>query len=235
MKISIITLFPEMFDKVLNTSILKRAQEKGKVEFELINLRDFGKGRHQIVDGKPYGGGAGMLFRADILSAALEKGKGKRGKGKVILTSASGKPYKQKDAERLSKLDHLIIVCGHYEGVDQRFIEKYVDEEISIGDYVLTGGEIPAMVIADSIVRLIPGVLKKSEATQNESFSTYTLDPKPFTLLEYPQYTKPEDWKGMKVPQVLLSGNHQKVDTWRNDKALEKTRKIRPDLLIQKD
>src|SRR3989338_1278083 len=155
MKISIITLFPEVFDHILNSSILKRAQKKGKVSFELINLRDFGEGKHQIVDGRPYGGGAGMLFRGDILAKALKSA----GKGKVILTSASGKTYKQNAARRLSKLDHLIVICGHYEGVDQRFIDKYIDEEISIGDYVLTGGEIPAMAIIDSITRLIPGVL----------------------------------------------------------------------------
>lgn len=224
MKISIITLFPEVFDPILNSSILKRAQKKGKVEFELISLRDFGEGKHQIVDGKPYGGGVGMLFRADILAKTLPK------TGHVILTSASGKPYKQKKAQQLSKLDHLIIVCGHYEGVDQRFIDKYVSEEISIGDYVLTGGEIPAMVIADSVVRLIPGVLEKPEATVNESFS----DP---NLLEYPQYTRPEKWENKKVPEVLTSGNHAEIAKWKKEQSLKKTRKIRPDLfkLIQKD
>ncbi len=221
MKISIITLFPEVFDPILSSSILKRAQKKGKVEFEFINLRDFGEGRHKQVDGRPYGGGVGMLFRADILAKALPK------KGYVILTSPSGKPYKQKGAQRLSKLNHLVIVCGHYEGVDQRFIEKYADEEISIGDYVLTGGEIPAMIIADSIIRLIPGVLEKPEATENESFSD--------GLLEYPQYTRPETWKNLKVPAVLLSGDHQKVDKWRKEQSLKKTKKIRPDLITQKD
>ena len=217
MKISIITLFPEVFDPILNSSILKRAQIKGKVEFEFINLRDFGKGKHQIVDGKVYGGGVGMLFRADILAKALPK------PGHVILTSASGTPYKQKKARELSKLNHLVIICGHYEGVDQRFIDKYVDEEISIGDYVLTGGEIPAMVIADSIVRLITGVLEKPEAIEEESFTR--------GLLEYPQYTRPEEFESRKVPDVLLSGNHQEIAKWRMKKALEKTKKIRPDLL----
>lgn len=217
MTISIITLFPEVFEPILNSSILKRAQKKGKVSFELINLRDFGEGKHKVVDGRPYGGGAGMLLRADILAKALPK------TGHVILTSASGKPYIQKDAQRLSKLDHLIIVCGHYEGVDQRFIEKYVNEEVSIGDYVLTGGEIPAMVIADSVIRLIPGVLKKKEATENESFST--------NLLEHPQYTRPDIWKNKLVPPVLLSGNHKKIEEWRKEKAEEKTKKIRPDLI----
>src|SRR3989344_5030895 len=148
MKISIITLFPEVFDPILNSSILKRAQKKGKVIFELINLRNFGEGKHQVVDGRPYGGGAGMILRADILAKALKSIQPRqRTSGNVILMSASGSPYRQQKARELSKLDHLILICGHYEGVDQRFIDKYVDEEISIGDYVLTGGELPAMVI----------------------------------------------------------------------------------------
>jgi len=226
MKISIITLFPEIFDKILNTSILKRAQSKKRIEFELINLREFGEGRHQIVDGRPYGGGAGMVLKGDILSKALKSISST--KKHVILTSASGKPYKQKDAQRLSKLKHLIIVCGHYEGVDQRFIEKYVDEEISIGDYVLTGGEIPAMIIADSIVRLLPGVLKKEDATIDESFT----DP---NLLEHPQYTRPEEFEGKKVPDILLSGNHGEIAKWRKEQSLKKTKKIRPDLSTQMD
>lgn len=223
MKITIITLFPAVFEPILNSSILKRAQNKGKVEFELINLRDFGEGKHQVVDDRPYGGGAGMVLKADILAKALSSVV----KGKIILFSASGKPYKQAMARELSKLDHIILICGHYEGVDQRFIDKYVDEEISIGDYVLTGGEIPAMIIVDSIVRLLPGVLEKPEATKNESFSE--------NLLEGPQYTRPEEFEGEKVPQVLLSGNHAEISKWRKQKSLEKTRKVRPDLLIQKD
>ncbi len=228
MKISIITLFPEVFEPILNSSILKRAQKKGKVSFELINLREFGEGKHQIVDGKVYGGGVGMLFRADILAKALSSivdrhSLTKNEKRKTILTSASGKLYNQKKAQELSKLDHLILVCGHYEGVDQRFIDKCVDEEISIGDYVLTGGEIPAMLISDSIVRLIPGVLEKAEAVVNESFTE--------NLLENPQYTRPEVWEGLKVPSVLLSGNHKKIEEWRKEESLKKTKKIRPDLL----
>lgn len=219
MKISVITLFPEVFDPILNSSILKRAQKKGRVSFELVNLRNFGEGKHQVVDDRPYGGGTGMLFKADILTKALQSIK----KGKIILTSASGKPYKQSRAKEFSKLDHLIIVCGHYEGVDQRFIDKYVDEEISIGDYVLTGGEIPAMVIIDSITRLIPRVLEKPEAVINESFTE--------NFLEGPQYTRPEDFEGKKVPKVLLSGNHKKIAEWRKQKSLAKTKKVRPDLL----
>lgn len=232
MTISIITLFPEVFDPILNSSILRSAKIKGKVSFELINLRNFGEGAHQVVDGRPYGGGAGMVLRADILAKCLlsivnrksSELKTINDKPYTILTSASGTPYKQSKAQELSRLDHLVIICGHYEGVDQRFIDKYADEEISIGDFVLTGGEIPAMVIADSIVRLIPGVLKKIEATIDESFS----DPR---LLEYPQYTRPDSFEGKKVPEVLLSGNHGEIAKWRQEQALKKTKKIRPDLL----
>jgi len=221
MKISIITLFPEVFEPILNSSILKRAQNKGLMEFELINLRPFGEGIHQIVDDSPYGGGAGLVFKADILAKAVNSVK-KEG-SKVILTSASGNSYSQKKARELSKLDHIIVICGHYEGVDQRFIDKYVDQEISIGDYVLTGGEIPAMILADTITRLIPGVLIKEEATLNESFEN--------GLLEGPQYTRPEEFEGLKVPPVLLSGHHGEVDKWRTEQSLEKTHKVRPDLL----
>ncbi len=220
MQITIITLFPEVFDPILNSSILKRAQIKGKVTFKFVNLRDFGQGHHKVVDGRPYGGGAGMVLRADILAKALES---VPDKPHVILTSASGKPYKQTDARRLSKINYLVIVCGHYEGIDQRFIDKYVTEEISIGDFILTGGEISAMVIADSIVRLLPGVLKKEEATINESFTE--------NLLEGPQYTRPGEFDGAKVPEVLLSGHHKKVSDWRRQKSLERTRQVRPDLL----
>lgn len=220
----------------------------GKVEFELINLRDFGEGRHQVVDGRPYGGGAGMLLRADILAKAINKyrvssieysRKNKKQKSLytkysipyTILTSASGKPYKQKVAQRLSKLDHLVIVCGHYEGVDQRFIDKYVDEEISIGDYVLTGGEIPAMAIIDSITRLIPGVLEKPEAVEEESFSIENSKLKIKNLLEYPHYTRPNEFEEVKVPEILLSGNHAEIKKWRMQQSLKKTKQVRPDLL----
>lgn len=227
MKISIITLFPEVFEPILNSSILKRAQKKGKIEFELINLRDFGEGIHQIVDGRPYGGGAGMLLRADILAKTLKSVISKlpttNYQLQTILTSASGIPYRQSRAQELSKLDHLIIICGHYEGVDQRFIENYVDEEISIGDYVLTGGEIPTMVIIDSVTRLIPGVLKKPDAIIDESFSE--------NLLEYPHYTRPDIFEDKTVPDILKSGNHALIKTWRRKQAIKKTKKVRPDLL----
>lgn len=242
MVITIITLFPEVFEAILNTSILKRAQTKSKVSFELINLRKFGEGRHQVVDDRPYGGGAGMVLKPDVLSKALKFTKSERSVkfSKVVLMSASGILFKQKKAQEFSKLNHIIIICGHYEGVDQRFIDRYVDEEISIGDYVLTGGEIPAMVIVDSVVRLIPGVLEKVEATQNESFSDSSLithlsraesRDHSSILLEYPHYTRPEVFEGAKVPDVLLSGNHQEIEKWKREKSREKTKRIRPDLL----
>jgi tRNA (guanine37-N1)-methyltransferase len=223
MKITFITLFPEIFPTFLNFSILKRAQAKGLIEFEIVNLREFGEGIHQIVDDRPYGGGAGMVLKADILARTI-KSIGE--KSLTILTSASGIPYQQKKARQLSKLDHITIICGHYEGIDQRFIDKYVDEEISIGDYVLTGGELPSLVIADSITRLIPGVLEKEDATINESFEQ--------NLLEYPHYTRPEEFEGMKVPEVLLSGNHAEIRKWKLEQSEKKTAKIRPDLITKR-
>lgn len=192
----------------------------------MVNLRDFGEGSHKVVDDKLYGGGVGMLLKVNVLAKALKTVTRKRrssSKCQIILTSASGNPYKQSDAQKLSKLDHLVIVCGHYEGVDQRFIEKFVDQEISIGDYVLTGGEIPALVIVDSVVRLISGVLK-DQATIDESFTNPN-------LLEYPQYTRPDKFEGAKVPPVLLSGNHAEISKWRKERAIKKTRQVRPDLI----
>jgi tRNA (guanine37-N1)-methyltransferase len=222
MKISIITLFPEMFPNVLNTSIIGRAQKKGLLALEYINLRDFGEGKHKIVDGRPYGGGVGLVFKADILAKAL-RSISKTKQTRIVLMSASGKPFSQNEAKKLSHLDQIIFVCGHYEGVDQRFIDKYVDSEISIGDYVLTGGELPAMVVIDSLARLIPGVLEKEEAVLKESFED--------NLLEHPHFTRPEVFEGEKVPAVLLSGNHQEVDKWRKEQSLLKTKRIRKDLL----
>lgn len=224
MKITFITLFPEIFPPLLNFSILKRAQAKGLVEFEVVNLREFGEGVHKIVDDRPYGGGIGMVLRADILTKALKSVLSQFAeKPLVILTSASGTPYKQQTARTLSKEKNLIIICGHYEGIDQRFIDKHVDLEVSIGDYVLTGGELPAFVISDSVVRLIKGVLEKEEATIHESFER--------PLLEHPHYTRPEEFEGEKVPGVLTGGNHKEIDNWREQKGREKTEKIRPDLI----
>ncbi|OGE30605.1 tRNA (guanosine(37)-N1)-methyltransferase TrmD [Candidatus Daviesbacteria bacterium RIFCSPHIGHO2_01_FULL_44_29] len=221
MKIFILTLFPEMLAPILKTSILGRAQKKGLVDFQLINIRDFGLGARRIVDARPYGGGAGMILKADVLAAAL-KSIPKHKMSRVIVTSASGKVFNQQSAREYAKLSELIIVCGHYEGIDQRFIDKFCDEEVSIGDFVLTGGELPALVITDAITRLLPGVLQKTEATIDESFTA--------GLLEYPHYTRPEIFEDIPTPTVLLSGDHGMVKKWREEKSRQKTKKIRPDL-----
>lgn len=219
MTISILTLFPEMFSGPFDCSIIKRAKEKGKLTIEVVNLRDFGIGRHKIVDDRPYGGGVGMILRVDVIDKALQatirNKQQTTSKRKIILLDARGKTFNQDKARGLSKLDHLILIAGHYEGVDERVRGYLADESISIGDYVLTGGEIPAMVIIDAVVRLIPGVLEKPEAIIDESFSNYTLYPKPSTLLEYPQYTRPRLYRGWKVPEILLSGNHQQIEKWK--------------------
>ncbi len=227
MIIDILTLFPEMFKGPFEESIIKRAQGKGLVEIKIHNLRDWAKDRRGTVDDKPYGGGVGMVLRVDVIDRAIEEIKKLRNKEikgrKIVLLDPAGKPFNQTKALELSKLDHLILICGHYEGVDERVRKHLVDEEISIGDYVLTGGELPTMVLVDSVARLVPGVLEKPEAVKSESFSQ--------GLLEYPQYTRPENFKGWKVPEVLLSGDHKKICDWRKEKALEKTKKLRPDLL----
>ena len=222
MKIDIITLFPEMFKGPFSESIVKKAQEKGLLKIKIHNLRKWTKDKHKTVDDHSFGGGVGMVLMIEPIYKAIKELKKKE--SKVILLTPQGKVFKQKKAEKLSKEKHLIFICGHYEGVDERIREKLVDEEISIGDYVLTGGELPAMVVIDSITRLIPGVLGKKEASQIESFSFKG-------LLEYPQYTRPSNFKGWKVPEILLSGNHKKINKWRDQKALEKTKKRRPDLL----
>lgn len=224
MKITFITLFPEIFPVFLNFSILKRARQKGIIEFEVLGLRQFGTGAHKTVDDRPYGGGAGMILKPDVLTSALKSVIDHKAIAeKTVLMSASGTPFSQPIARKLSKLDHIILICGHYEGVDQRFIDKYVDLEISIGDYILTGGELPSLVIADSITRLLPGVLGKEEATMDESFEN--------NLLEYPHFTRPEIFEDFKVPDVLVSGNHKEIKNWRIQKALEKTKQKRPELL----
>ena len=221
MKIDILTLFPEMFKGPFEESIIKRAQEKGLVEINIHNLRDWAKDKHKTVDDRPYGGGVGMVLMVEPIYQALGDIK-TRGSRTVLLTP-QGTPFTQKKARELSKLKHIIFIAGHYEGVDARVQEHLVDEKISIGDYVLTGGELPAMVVVDTIVRLLPGVLEK-EATEKESFS-------PASLLDYPTYTRPETFRGWKAPEVLLSGNHAEIEKWRNKKSLEATRKKRPDLL----
>ena len=219
MKFDVLTLFPEMFD-TLNQSIIGKAKEKELIDINLINIRDFSKDKHKKVDDTPYGGGAGMVIRPDVVYDAYKSIEDKD--AKVIYMSPQGKILNQKKVEDLSKQKHLIILCGHYEGIDQRVLDKIVDEEISIGDYVLTGGEIPAMVLIDSISRYVEGVINQ-ESIEEESFSN--------GLLEYPQYTRPEVFEGEKVPEILLSGHHENIEKWRKDKSIEITKKKRPDLL----
>ncbi len=226
MKISIITLFPKMITSFFNESIIKRAQKKKLVNIELINLRDFAVDDYGSVDDRPYGGGAGMILRVEPIFKALEKVKSQ--KSKVILTSAKGKKFNQQLAINYSQLDHLVIIAGHYEGVDERVL-NYVDEEISLGDFIMTGGEISSAMITDAIVRLIPGVLKKDEAILEETFNI-----KGENLLEYPQYTRPENFNGLKVPKVLTGGNHKEIEKWRLEMAKKETLKKRPDLLDSK-
>ncbi len=223
MKISVVTIFPHMFTGVLGESILKRAQEKGLVGFEVIDLRDFTEDRHRSVDDYSYGGGPGMVMKPEPFFKAVEHLQKQSGQGAhVILTSPQGRVFDQQKALKLAQKAELIILCGHYEGVDERVREHLVHEEISVGDYVLTGGEIPAMTIMDAVTRLIPGVLTE-ESTEEESFSS--------GLLEYPQYTRPQTFRGLSVPEVLLSGDHAKIKKWREEQALSRTVKRRPDLL----
>ena len=219
MKFDVLTLFPEMF-KSLEESIIGKAREKGLIEIHLINIRDFSKDKHKKVDDTPYGGGAGMVMKPDVVYDAYASVKEEN--AKVIYLSPQGKVLNQQKVKELSKENHLILLCGHYEGIDQRVLDEIVDEEISIGDYVLTGGELPAMVLIDSVSRYIEGVLN-DDSTKEESFSS--------NLLEYPQYTRPEEFRGKRVPDVLISGHHENIKKWRDEKSLEVTKKKRPDLL----
>ena len=219
MKISILTLFPSMFNGFLSESIIKRAIEKKLVEFEIIDIRNFSKLNNNQVDDTPYGGGAGMVMMVEPVVDAINSVKTKE--SKVYLMTPAGIPFKESVAQDLSKEKHIILVCGHYEGIDERIL-NYVDGEISIGDYVLTGGELPAMVVSDSITRLIDGVIKK-ESYEAESFNN--------NLLDYPTYTKPYDYDGHKVPDVLLSGHHKNIAEWRKNEQIKKTQEKRPDLM----
>lgn len=219
MKFSVLTLFPEMFD-CLKQSIIGKAEEKNLININVINMRDFSKDKHKKVDDTPYGGGAGMVIKPDIVYDSFKSIKDN--KAKVIYLSPQGKKLKQEEVERLSKEEHLILLCGHYEGIDQRVIDEIVNEEISIGDYVLTGGELPAMVLIDSVSRYIEGVLDE-ESIKEESFSN--------NMLEYPQYTRPEIFLNKKVPEVLLSGHHENIRKWRRKESLKNTYKKRPELL----
>ena len=222
MQFDVLTLFPEMFSS-LNESIIGRAKTNKQININLVNIRDFSENKHNKVDDTPYGGGAGMVMMPDVVYRAYQSLNNKD--AKVIYMSPQGKTLDQKKVVELSKEKHLIILCGHYEGIDQRVLDKIVDEEISIGDYVLTGGELPAMVLIDSVSRYVEGVLSE-DSIKEESFSN--------GLLEYPQYTRPEVFEGMKVPEILLSGNHQRIDEWRKEQSLELTKKKRPDLLLNK-
>ncbi len=220
MKIDVVTLFPELYPGPLGSSVVGRGLKNGILEISATDLRQFARDERGTVDDRPYGGGAGMLLKADILADAVKSLR--RKESKVLLTSPRGKVFDQCKAEELSACEHLIIVCGHYEGVDQRFIDRYVDEEISIGDYVLSSGNLAAMVMADAIARLLPGVLGKEESGENDSFST--------GLLEYPQYTRPYEFEGESVPEVLTGGDHGRIKAWRDGKAGELTRTRRPDV-----
>ena len=224
MKIDIMTLFPELVDGILSESIIGRARKNGYLDITAYNMRDWSGNKHNRVDDTPYGGGMGMLIAAPPVCDCYDAiTKGLESKPHTIYMSPQGKVLTQKRAEELSKLDHIVILCGHYEGIDERALEEIVDEEISIGDYVLTGGEIPACILIDCVSRLVPGVLADSECYEIESISC--------GYLEYPQYTRPYEFRGKTVPDVLLSGNHGEIDKWRRQKSLERTLKKRPDLL----
>lgn len=225
MKIDVLTLFPEMFSGVFGHSILHKAAEKSAVQYNVVNFRDFADNKHQTVDDYPYGGGAGMVLKPQPLfdAVAALKEQAESNKARVILLCPQGKRYDQNKAEELAKEEHLIFVCGHYEGYDERIREHIVTDEISIGDYVLTGGELGAMVVVDSVVRLLPEVLGNQESHMKDSFST--------GILEHPHYTRPSDFRGMKVPEVLLQGNHRLIEEWRSKEALRRTFLRRPDLL----
>lgn len=254
MQIDILTLFPKMFSGPFDESILQRAQDENLVQINIHNLRKWAKDKHKTVDDRPYGGGPGMVVMVEPVYRAINElkpqitnlklqtnSKSKIPNSKkslaishqssVILLSPQGKLFNQKKAKQLSKLEHLILICGHYEGFDQRIKGHLIDEETSIGNYVLTGGELPAMVITDAVVRLLPGVLKKPEAVKSESFSQSSTINHQSLHLDYPQYTRPANFRGWKVPKILLSGDHKKIKEWRKKKALQKTKKHRPDLL----
>jgi len=227
-KANILTLYPDIYPGYLGYSLLGKALEKKIWELNIYNLRDFGEGKHKTVDDKPFGGGAGMIIKPDILGDAIAETLIKNhDQQKLVYLSPKGKPFKQVDAEKFSQSNGVSILCGHFEGIDQRVIDIYEVEEISMGDYVLTGGEVASFAFLDAIVRLLPGVLGNEISIKDESFSD--------NLLEYPQYTKPQEYKNIKVPDVLLSGNHEKIAEWRREKSIEITEKNRPDLLKDKN
>ena len=225
MRFDIITIFPELFNGVLECGIVRRARESSLLDVRVVNLRDFTSDKHRTVDDRPYGGGEGMVLMPGPLFDAVEFCRGKAGAGetRVVLLSPQGRLWSQEMALEFATIPHAILVCGRYEGVDQRVVDSLVDVEISIGDYVLTGGEIPAMAMLDSVVRLLPGALGNKDSAVNESFST--------GILDCPQYTRPAEFRGMSVPEVLLSGDHARIDRWRKERALQKTRECRPEMV----
>ena len=222
MKIHVLSLFPDMFTGVFGASILKKAQEKGAVELAVTDIREYSENKHKHVDDYPYGGGAGMVLKPEPMFNAVEAITEGR-KPRVILMCPQGERFTQKKAEELAKEQDLVFLCGHYEGYDERIREHLVTDEISIGDFVLTGGELPAMTVIDAVVRLLPGVLGQEDSHIQDSFST--------GLLEHPHYTRPSDFRGMKVPDILLSGNHAKIEAWREEQSFKRTLERRPDLL----
>ena len=223
MKITILTIFPEMFESVLNASILGRAREQGLVEVQCVDIRPFSDRKHKNTDDYPFGGGAGMVMLAQPIMDAMASVTGEGFQGRRIFMGPRGTTLTTAKARELAKEEELVILCGHYEGVDQRVLDSCIDEEISIGDYILTGGELAAMVLTDCVARFIPGVLGSAESPEEESFSD--------GLLEYPQYTRPRELNGMTVPEVLLSGDHARIKAWRRQESLRTTKRFRPDLL----
>lgn len=225
MRVDILTLFPEMLRSPLEYSILKRARESGRLDVRLVNIRDYSTDKHHTTDDIPYGGGAGMVMKPEPLFRAVEQitaDAGNAGPGRILLMTPQGEPFSQERARELAQEDHLVLLCGRYEGVDERVREHLVTDELSIGDYVLTGGELPALVALDAVARLIPGVLGDEASPRHDSFTD--------DLLEHPHYTRPADFRGWSVPEVLLSGHHEEVDRWRRRQSLLRTLQRRPDL-----
>jgi len=225
MRFDIITIFPELFHGFLECGIVRRARQSGILDIRIVNLRDFASDKHRTVDDRPFGGGEGMVLMPGPLFDAVDFCRGAEGKtgAQVALLSPQGRLWSQEMALEFATIPHAILICGRYEGVDQRVVDSLVDREISIGDFILTGGEIPAMVILDSVVRLLPGALGNKDSALNESFCT--------GLLDCPQYTRPAEFHGMSVPEVLLSGDHARIDRWRKERALQKTRECRPEMV----
>ena len=225
MRFDILTLFPNMFSSPFQESILGKAIQKGLVDLRITNIRDFALDKHQVVDDSPYGGGQGMVMKVEPIARALEWATSEDPSSWTIYLTPQGRPFNQEKARDLSSRSHLVLLCGRYEGVDERVREMFIDEEVSIGDYVLTGGELAAMVIIDAVSRLLPGVLGSDQSAEDDTFTN--------ALLEYPQYTRPFDFRGSSVPEILLSGNHAAVSLWRRKEALRRTAVRRPDLLTK--